>query len=151
MNQFSDREATLTPVDLSDLLGECCSAMAALATERDITVTLKPFVACSVKGDRQKLAQVVLSLMTNAIEYNRRGGSVAIEVMPEESHVAVSFSDTGFGLSESAMAQLFTSGLSSGLGLITAQSNMEEMQGMIAVSSEEGHGSCFTIILPQAC
>ncbi|MGH8163264.1 MAG: hybrid sensor histidine kinase/response regulator, partial [Rhodanobacteraceae bacterium] len=114
-----------------------------------------------VLADRQRLMQVLLNLVSNAIKYNREGGDVEIDFVPAEpGHLVITFADTGPGISAEDLAMLFnpfqrlraaeTEVEGSGLGLVVCKRLVEIMGGEIAAESVVGTGSTFSIKLPLA-
>jgi signal transduction histidine kinase len=113
-------------------------------------------------GDAIRLRQAVVNLATNAIKYNRTDGSVRFVLQSDAvaGQVHIEVHDTGVGLTESQLAQLFEPfnrlGRESlqvpgaGIGLVVAKQVVEAMGGHITVASERGRGSCFAIHLPIA-
>ena len=130
------------------------------ATEKQQNIYVKildvPFM---LRGDDQRLAQVVTNLISNAVKFTPKGGSIRITagLVAEEDGVCtirISVSDTGIGISQEQQARLFqafqqadnsTSRLfgGTGLGLAISKRLVELMGGKIAVESEEGKGATF--------
>jgi signal transduction histidine kinase len=109
-----------------------------------------------VLGDRQRLQQVVVNLLSNACKFNRPGGTVRVR-WQEGTEVALAISDEGQGMKESELAQLFQAFKrfspapdvpGSGVGLMVVQMLVEQLRGRIEVTSSVGEGSCFTVHLP---
>ncbi|UOQ86266.1 two-component system histidine kinase PnpS [Gracilibacillus salinarum] len=111
-------------------------------------------------GDPDRLQQVILNLMYNAINYTGEGGRVILRVAETQSDVVIEVEDTGVGIPEDARSRIFerfyrvdrarsrnTGG--TGLGLAIVKHIVEVHQGTIAVTSEVGKGSCFTVKLPK--
>ncbi|MFD1863113.1 sensor histidine kinase [Planococcus chinensis] len=109
------------------------------------------------RGDAELLENVWENLLTNAIKYNKPGGSIEIGLHSDEESVQVSFKDTGVGISEEALGQLFdrfyrgdaarnTDG--TGLGLSIVHQVVTLHHGKIDVKSKPGDGSEFIITLP---
>jgi len=114
-----------------------------------------------VHGDRESLKQAFANLVSNAIRYNRQGGTVAIRMKEQGNELAVEISDTGIGISQENLPFIFDeffrvkSGetqhvTGSGLGLPIAKRIIETHNGHIQVQSELGKGTTFTILLPKA-
>jgi len=110
-----------------------------------------------VHGDGQQLRQVFLNLILNAIDASPRKGKIQVLVAPadEPGYVAVKVVDFGTGIPEHILGSVFdpfftTKGKDkgTGLGLSVSQGIVGKHGGRIRVSSEEGKGSTFTVILP---
>lgn len=113
-----------------------------------------------VRGDRDKLRQVVLNLAENAVKYTPDGGMVTLGLEHDDGWVKVYVADTGLGVSEEQQQLIFERFYrtdkvrsremgGSGLGLSIAQSIALAHQGKITVDSELGKGSTFTLWLPE--
>lgn len=110
-------------------------------------------------GDYNRLKQVFLNLVSNAIKYNRPGGSVRIKADYDEQEVRIAVADTGLGIPEDALPHLFQKfyrvkatedkAVGTGLGLSISQKIVEGHGGRISVESELGVGTTFTVHLPR--
>jgi PAS domain S-box-containing protein len=148
-------------VDVGDLAADAVAGARVQASEQ---LTLELAVAPSVPAvaaDRDKLRQVLVNLVANAVKYSPDGGRVAVEVKPEDGHVAVVVRDEGLGIAPSEQSLIFekfyradanmTRGVSgSGLGLYISRELVQRMGGTISVESEPGEGSTFVVTLPAA-
>jgi CheY-like chemotaxis protein len=114
-----------------------------------------------VRADTQRLQQVLLNLVANAIKYNREGGNVTVGCgAGVGGMLRFSVTDTGLGIPEALQARLFTAferaGAETsavegtGLGLALSKRLIEAMTGTIGVDSRAGEGSTFWIDLPEA-
>ncbi|MGH2862661.1 MAG: ATP-binding protein [Solirubrobacteraceae bacterium] len=151
---------SLEPVQLSDVLAEAKSLISPAATIAAVGVRQRPVnVDLYVRADRQRLVQVLLNLVSNAVKYNRRGGNVVISAgRTEASMVRIEVSDTGTGVSQDAITRLFTPferldaasrGIEgTGLGLALARGLVEAMGGELSLSSEAGVGTTVSFELP---
>jgi PAS domain S-box-containing protein len=111
-------------------------------------------------ADRQRLLQVLLNLVSNAIKYNHPGGRVEVTVERHEGRVHLTVHDTGPGLGDDQIERLFVpfdrlglehSGIEgTGVGLALSRGLTERMDGTLAVRSTPGEGSAFTVSLPGA-
>lgn len=129
------------------------------AQKRGISMAFPSFVGpCFVKADRTRLKQVIINLLSNGIKYNRNEGSVIVECAESAAgHMRISVTDTGEGLSEEMLAQLFqafnrlgretTAEEGTGIGLVVSKRLVELMQGKIGAESKVGAGSTFWIDL----
>jgi signal transduction histidine kinase len=113
-----------------------------------------------VKGDNQRLSQVLINLLSNAVRHTPQGGSVNVTMKQQgKNEVLVSVADTGEGIPQADLPFLFDRFYrveksrsrdqgGSGLGLSIAKSLIEAHQGRIWVESKEGEGSTFKFVLP---
>ena len=108
-------------------------------------------------ADRERLRQVMVNLIHNAIKFNRPGGSIKITTKSSENTVFVEVSDTGIGITRNDLPHIFErfykadksrAGQGSGIGLAIAKHVVESHGGKIAVRSEEGKWTTFTISFP---
>ena len=150
------------PVSLADVLTECQSMIEPQAQQRGIKMTFPHFeTPCFVTADRTRVKQVVINLLANAIKYNVRQGLLTVtcdEV--EKNRIRVSIADTGAGMTQSQMEQLFQAfnrlgqeaggEEGTGIGLVVAKKLVELMGGVIGVESTVGVGSVFWFELPSS-
>ncbi len=150
------------PVAVADLLRECLDLIQPLAAQRDIRLHLEALAEeRHVQADRQRLKQVLLNLLANAVKYNREGGAVtaACEAAPGD-RLRLRVSDTGPGIPPALLEHLFMpfdrlgaeqSGVEgTGLGLALTKRLVEAMGGAVGVESALGQGSTFWVELPLA-
>ena len=156
---------SLTPqsVPVADIVHEVVDLLAPLARQRRIAVQVNIDRAHELfaRADRQRLKQVLLNLVGNAVKYNRENGRVEVncEARPAE-RITISVADTGVGIPLEKMKLLFrpferlgaehTSVEGTGLGLAVSKALTEAMGGAIGVRSDVGHGTTFWIELPAA-
>jgi signal transduction histidine kinase len=114
-----------------------------------------------VFADRDRLGTILVNLLSNAIKYSPGGGEVRCVVGDEASHPSVAISDEGLGIADEDLPRLFTRfgriltpenrGISgTGLGLYLSRELARQHGGDIAVRSQLGSGSTFTLSLPAA-
>ncbi|MDP2088215.1 MAG: PAS domain S-box protein [Flavobacteriaceae bacterium] len=153
---------SIEPIQLQKVLGETLDILNYFALERSIKLELEssPNNDLFVKADHQKLKQVLLNIVNNAVKYNKEGGLVTVKVANIQNETArISITDTGNGISPDELHKLYSPfqrigvGISeiegTGLGLAVAKKLMEAMNGSIGLESEPGVGSTFWIELPQ--
>jgi len=112
-----------------------------------------------IEADKDKISQVLINLISNALKYTSAGGKVEIKMQNTEDSVSVAVSDSGIGIADDDLSHIFerfyrtdqsrtraTGGF--GIGLTIAKSILEAHNGKITVESELGKGSTFTVILP---
>jgi signal transduction histidine kinase len=147
------------PVDLGTVVHMAVNVVLPQADARQIELSVDvPTDLPSIVGDAQRLHQVMLNLLGNAVKYCRPGDKVAVTAGSELDRLSVSVADTGPGIPAEALPHIFKrfyrvpgeeeriSG--TGLGLTITQRIIEAHGGEITVTSEEGHGATFTFTLP---
>jgi Signal transduction histidine kinase len=151
-----------TPVELEPLVREVYETAVILGEDAGLTLSLSALENGIVMGDRTRLRQLLLNLVTNAIKYTPRGGHVELAVTHKANdEVAIAVRDTGIGISAGDQAHIFDrfwradrarSRASErggfGLGLSIAQWIVHAHGGTIAVQSRLGRGTIFTVTLP---
>ncbi len=147
-------------VDLGELVEKVISGLAPFAAENDITLAVNSEPSISGCFDEDKIRQVIVNLVGNAIKFTAAGGSVSVDVCCAEGETAtVAIVDTGAGIDSKAQSHIFerfyrvdksrnraTGG--SGIGLTIAKELVNLHGGTIEVVSRPGEGSTFTVILP---
>jgi PAS domain S-box-containing protein len=146
-------------VSLSDVLSDCRAMMEPLALKRGITMKFPENDAtCFVMADRTRVRQILVNLLSNAIKYNRPNGSIIVECATRtQGYVRLSVTDTGLGLTEEKLGQLFQpfnrlgqeDGVEqgTGIGLVVTKRLVEVMKGTIGVDSAVNKGTAFWIDL----
>jgi len=151
-------------VSLRPLVEEAFQLMRPVAAGHDITLFDPVFTeatgAAYVLADRQRLTQVVINLISNAIKYNRHRGTVTVEAEEDGGRIRLSVADTGAGIDPDQLPRLFTpfdrldaaaSGIDgTGLGLALSRRLVEAMGGRIGVRSRRGVGTTFWVELETA-
>jgi signal transduction histidine kinase len=151
-------DVTLAPFDVTAVIHESALLVQGLAEQTSVTLELPPLsLRAPVLGDRLRLKEVLINLLTNAVKYNRPGGRVQVDVSPRDGQVVLDVADTGRGLDEEQLAGLFqpfnrvgaeASGIEgTGMGLFVSQRFMELMGGRIDVRSRPGAGTTFSVQL----
>lgn len=147
-------------IELRQVLDQAADAIGYEAKRQGVTIEMRLSGSLPFKGDREKLCQVFINLLSNAVRFNRRGGSVVVEGAPlPEGGVRVSVTDTGIGISETELERIFEhfyqvdKGLTrqsagTGIGLSMARHLARLHGGDITVESKLGEDSTFTVILP---
>lgn len=145
--------------NLPDQLNEVISSVEWQWQEKEIVIEMEVSVEI-IYGEPKLLHQVWLNLLTNAIRYNRLGGTITIQTKDRKDSVDIIFKDTGIGIDEANIPQLFDrfykvdmartrTKSSTGLGLSIVKKIIELHGGIIMTDSELGTGSVFTITLPK--
>ena len=147
-------------LDLEPMLRDCAELVAPLAVERKIQIECRAN-SCHVRGDWDRLSQVVTNLLTNAIRYNVEGGRVQIATCTEATNAVISVIDTGVGIAADQLPLIFDRFYqvdkarsraegSSGLGLSICKTIVEAHGGTISATSELGVGTTVEVRLPFA-
>jgi PAS domain S-box-containing protein len=150
---------SLEPVGLFETVREVVDLMRPLAESRGIAMTCDTaHDGWYVRGDKQRLRQVLVNLIGNAVKYNRPNGTVHIAAERTDGRVRLRISDTGLGIPEEKRSLLFrpferlgaeqgpVEG--TGLGLALAKALIEAMSGSIGAENQR-NGATFWIELPE--
>jgi len=149
-------------VDLKELIGSVVKGVLKGAQKKDITVMAElPDVLPSVMGDRDRLEQVVVNLIDNAIKYTPSGGEVSITAEANGAEVCVNVSDTGIGIPSDDISRIFERFYrvdkarsralgGTGLGLAIVKHIIQGHNGRLDVKSELGKGSTFSFFLESS-
>lgn len=148
-------------VDVCIIVRECMALVTGLAQRRNIALEHSCPEGSFVRTDRTRLKQALLNLMSNAVKYNRDGGEVHIDAAKLDGFwMRINVRDTGSGIPEEQLEEVFqpfhrlsinSSGTEgTGIGLAITRRIVEMMGGSLAVDSEVGVGSVFSVDLPLA-
>jgi PAS domain S-box-containing protein len=146
---------------LSDMLEKVNTSMGVLADKKGLKIVTKidPDLPKTFIGDEQRLRQILINLIGNAIKFTD-GGEIQLNLYsPDPAHWAMQVIDTGIGIPKEALAYIFDpfrqvdtlltgNNTGTGLGLSIARQLAELMGGQITLESEVGRGSAFTVLLP---
>jgi PAS domain S-box-containing protein len=151
-------EFELVECDLEEVAAGVIES-AALHLPESISLDLSVDGAAPIRCDENKLRQVLVNLVDNAVKYSPEGGRVELRVRSENGSCLIEVADEGLGIPEDERERIFekfyrldpqqTQGVGgSGLGLYICRELVERMNGQLRVESEPGKGSRFTIELP---
>ncbi len=161
--ELGEVDLSLEPVSLLKIITESVIWVDISAKSRQVNIHFDPaeLKDVHVEADANKLKQVFLNLLTNAVKYNSQGGSVHIcSSKSEKGRVRIEIKDTGQGISRDQLDELFqpfnrlgaefsgTEG--TGIGLVIAKKLIKLMNGQLGVTSKVGEGSVFYIELQSA-
>lgn len=148
------------PFDLSETVREAAARLAPQAGRAGLKLDVSvPAGLPAALGDRERIEQVLVNLLHNAVKFTPAGGSVTVSAMTERDGIQVTVSDTGVGIAPDDLPRVFErfykadrarSGGGTGLGLAIAKHIVEGHGGRIWVESIEGKSSIFRFTLPQA-
>ena len=147
--------------DLAQLLRDAADRVARLGAETQVEVVCEaPDAPLPLRGDRDKIRQILDNLARNAVEAMPDSGRLTFRVRREsaddgQDHVAIEVTDTGVGMSEEQVERIFDPFYSNktdgtGLGLSIVYGIVQAHRGRISVRSRPGQGTTFTILIPDA-
>ncbi len=157
---YNRMEMNFRPVDIRGLAVSATDAIAIEAGKQNITLHCDlPAELPKVNGDRDRLEQVIVNILSNAIKYNTPGGSVTLSAKAEKGSVTLQIKDTGIGIPKEDIPRVFERFYrvdkarsrergGTGLGLAIAKEIVEFHGGTIAFDSEVGEGTTVTISFP---
>jgi histidine kinase len=161
--EAGDFELDRKPVNVPDLLTATVERLKMQFEEKGVLLVVEiPDGLPQVQADEDRIGQVLLNLVGNAMQYTPSGGEVKIKATHQDDEISISVSDTGIGISPEHLEHLFTrfyrvdksrsrAGGGSGIGLTIAKFLVEAHGGRIwAESAGPDLGSTFTFTLPVA-
>lgn len=155
--ESGDISMSMEVIALNLLLEEAYHYLKPLEKVRDITIETHFEPALNVRADRQRLLQVILNLLANALKYGPENTSVIFSAYRLNGHIRVDVKDQGQGIPAALRSRLFTPfdrlgaertvTEGTGLGLVLSKQLMDAMSGQIGVAEDQ---SLFWISLPEA-
>ncbi|PTL82940.1 ATP-binding protein [Vitiosangium sp. GDMCC 1.1324] len=156
-------------VDVQELVESAITSVMPQAQRKGLTLKaqMPPVVQARVVADREKLRQVVVNLLANAVKFTPTGGKVDVRLSELGNQLELGLAgyrieveDSGVGIPEDQRERIFQSFYQvddsptreyggAGLGLAIVKSYVEGHGGQVAVTSELGRGSCFRVVLPK--
>lgn len=148
---------------LSDVCEQVVEMVRPQAEREEIRVELQSEPSApAVWAERTRMVQLMVNLLSNAMRHTPKGGSIKVELKKDPSPIdkrfdgcCISVVDTGAGIAEEHLSQLFNAGFTTqrnqghaGMGLAICKQVMDEHGGTLEVKSEEGKGSAFRCRLP---
>jgi signal transduction histidine kinase len=156
LNSARPRDPERVPISLVPVLDDSLSFLAEKFRRRGVEVERRYASAPEIRGDSEKLQQLFLNLLLNAVDAMPQGGTIVVSLGTDGSGgVEVRIRDTGVGIPQDQLSQVFEpfyttkpAGHGSGLGLVVAREIVSAHEGEIEVSSEPGEGAEFRIRFP---
>jgi len=149
----------ISSLDLKEIIDHCSIEIKPFLKEKQELHVQVLGVLPSIQGDRVRLSQVLMNLLSNAAKFTPEGGNIKLSVKDEEGMVKVQVSDTGIGIRKEDLQRVFepfaaiqkpTYIKGTGLGLSVTKALVNAHDGRIWVESEgEGKGATFTFTLPK--
>ncbi len=151
------KPVSLTDVNIKSLVDDVMSSVELNRDLKDVKVStdIEPGMVC--KTDYEKLRQVLINLITNALDAMQGKGRLGIKSAYRQGYHSIEVTDTGGGIAGENLEKIFEpffttkpSGKGTGLGLAIVKNLMQDLNGDISVSSSGSSGTAFTVKLPQA-
>ncbi len=151
---------SLEPIVTADAVADCIALTSILADEYRVSITVDASLQDlpNIQADRIRFKQVVLNLLSNAIKYNRAQGTVSLSGKLEDDMVCLEVEDSGVGISEEKLKDLFVPFTrlgqgdgeieGTGIGMTITKHLVELMHGTVEVTSDVGVGSVFCVKFP---
>jgi signal transduction histidine kinase len=142
-------------IDVSSAIQQTLALVSYRAKQKKIALIDKTESGLWVRGNENEWQQVVLNILTNAMDASVEGGSVRARAYRAKSEIRVEVEDQGQGISTQHLSKVFDPffttkplGQGTGLGLFVSYGIVQKMQGQLLVESTEGKGTIVRIILP---
>ena len=156
LNMARPRKSRRQPIALGPLIESTLAFLSDKLRRRAIEVETDLAETPSVRGNPERLLQLLLNLLLNAADAMPDGGKLRVTLGPEgEDSIAMGIADTGAGIPKEDLPRIFepffttkAAGEGNGLGLMVAKGIVSDHGGSIQVTSEEGLGSAFHIVFP---
>lgn len=160
--QMQGYKPVFETVDIAPLAVQAINLLGQEARNKNITVKNEIREPVVVFADANMTAFVIRNLLSNAIKYTRNGGEVIVSADPLGANVKITVWDNGIGIPSATVEQFNLNDLGietspgtarekgTGLGLVLCKTFAKLMNGSMELTSEEGKGSCFTVMLPAA-
>lgn len=163
LSKIESRRAPLmlSPVDIHSFMNNTIAILEVSAMRKHIRIHMDSPEELYMEADEDRLRQILVNLLSNAINYTPEGGSISISISENElENIVISITDTGIGIPEKDLPRIFErfyrvdkarsrSSGGTGLGLSIVKHLVELHKGTIAVTSTVGNGTTFTIELPS--
>jgi two-component system, OmpR family, heavy metal sensor histidine kinase CusS len=155
----NDRSIAST-YDAMQLARECVSVIRPLAEKQGLSITLDGPPMLEMTNDEDKVREVLMNLLHNAVAYTPRGGAITMDLKPTpRGSVDYIVRDTGIGMTAEVTEKIFERfyradasrtdvGVHAGLGLAIVKEYLNRLGGKVTVESEPGKGSTFVVTIP---
>lgn len=152
----------LTVVNALEAISNAETLLAPQARVNGVTVATESCPPeATVWADSEKVQQILLNLLSNALKFTPRGGRIAVRCRAVDAQIHIEISDTGIGIPAEMLHKIFEPFVQvrseltrpsqgTGLGLAISRALARGMNGDVTVRSEAGSGSTFTLVLPAA-
>jgi two-component system phosphate regulon sensor histidine kinase PhoR len=144
-------------VDINKLIEEVLEQLQPLADRQNLSLKAVKYGQLLVKADKERIRQVIINLVHNAIKFSRPGETIAALTEEKAGMAAITIADEGIGIPKDDLAHIFErfykadksrSGQGTGMGLAIAKHIVQAHGGSISAASKEGKGTAITFTLP---
>ena len=144
------------PLPIKETIADAVTAVWDKADQRNISIETAPFENLKLWHNRKWTAEVFVNILENAVKYTQPGGKITIRVHPMEMYTEIAVTDTGRGIRQEELTEIFKRFYrsrdvenleGSGIGLYLSRLILEHEKGYITAASEHGKGSTFSIFL----
>lgn len=145
-------------VDVDTVILQVYEQTLMLVQQRDLKITLKDIQPCRIEGNSDRLKQLLLNLISNAIKFTPDGGKISLSLMKENEQAVICIEDSGIGISEDDVLHIFDAFFQAdssrrrqaesdgaGLGLSIVQRLVKAHKGTITVESKPDKGTIFEV------
>lgn len=159
---YGELKVDLYPLDLDTVGLQVYEQSLILAKNRKLKIILEKFEPVQIIGNSDRIQQLLLNLINNALKFTPDDGTVKLEIFPHGSDAVIRVSDTGIGIAKEDLEHIFDRFFQAddsrthrfdsdgaGLGLSIAQWIVRVHQGEISVDSAVGEGTTFTVRIPR--
>lgn len=158
--ETSRGKRNIVEVNVPGIVRTAIDTMQPYSIQKEVNISLTGPEILTIQADPNELEIICNNLISNAIKYNKEGGSVHCELADEGDQVGISVTDTGIGMTPAEMEKLFQDFVriknektrnitGSGLGLSIVKKLVESYNGKIEVSSTPDQGSIFKVFIPK--
>lgn len=150
-----------TTIDINQVIQSATESLQVTAQEKSITLSIEAGPNLEIEADADRLVQVVVNLLANAVKFSQPGAAVRLIVRPKDEGVEFLVCDQGRGILPEDLSTIFERfrqtqaedgrrGAGTGLGLAICKQIVEQHGGTIGVQSAHGQGSTFWFYIPRA-
>lgn len=161
MSQMGGIHARLKPINLFLVIDEQIALLRPMAETKEIYLNNFLPTELPLLADANQLGVIFRNLLQNAVKFTHTGGRIEVRCSYEPTKYIIYISDTGIGIPQALLDQLFRAGSSgsrpgttgekgAGLGLMIVSELLEANRGSLRVDSQEGIGTTFTILFPRS-
>jgi two-component system, sensor histidine kinase and response regulator len=150
---------SIEPVAIGSLVNEAIDFLRDTARSSNIKIIFENNTTSFVQGNGTAIRQILINLVSNAVKYNRKGGTVGITFDTRNDRVNISIRDEGYGIAKAEIGHIFDKFYraagserikGAGLGLYIVRLLTKAIGGVVTVVSRPGHGSAFTVSFIKA-